>query len=97
MEHSDGYRDSASGNRRLYYQVWQPDQKNGRILVVVHGKGEHSGRYNNLVDVMVPKGYVVYAQDHRGYGRSQGWRGHCEKFQYYIDGRIPSFLGKHYY
>ena len=85
MAHSDGYRYSADGKQKLFYQAWQPEQENGRIFVVVHGKGEHSGRYDNLVDIMLPRGYVIYAEDHRGYGRSQGVRGHCEKFQDYID------------
>lgn len=49
-------------------------------LAVVHGFGEHSGRYGNVVDWFVPKGYAVHAFDHRGHGRSPGQRGAVERF-----------------
>ena len=44
------------------------------VLLVAHGFGEHSGRYENVVSHFVPLGYAVYALDHRGHGRSDGGR-----------------------
>lgn len=68
----------------LYYQAWIPEEIK-RILVISHGLGEHSGRYINLVNYFTPLGYAIYAQDHRGHGRSGGQRGHVKQFNYYVD------------
>jgi alpha-beta hydrolase superfamily lysophospholipase len=54
-------------------------------LIVVHGIAEHSGRYYNLVDYFVPKGYAVYSFDLRGHGKSEGIRSYVERFSYYLD------------
>jgi alpha-beta hydrolase superfamily lysophospholipase len=62
-------------------------------LLVVHGHGEHSGRYGNVVNCLVPAGYAVYAFDLRGHGRSPGPRGHVNRFdEYGQDAR--AFLGR---
>jgi alpha-beta hydrolase superfamily lysophospholipase len=55
------------------------------ILLVVHGWAEHSGRYTNLVNHFVPKGYAIYALDQRGHGKSEGVRGYVERFSDYLD------------
>jgi alpha-beta hydrolase superfamily lysophospholipase len=60
----------------LYAQNWQPEENPKAILTIVHGVGEHSGRYMNLVDALVPKGFAIWSFDHRGHGRSPGRRGH---------------------
>jgi alpha-beta hydrolase superfamily lysophospholipase len=59
----------------LYYQCWRPEGERKAAITVVHGLGEHSGRYGNVVDWFVPKGYAVYAFDLRGFGCSPGPRG----------------------
>lgn len=64
---------------RIWYQSWRPEAPKA-ILVVAHGLGEHSGRYGNLVNYLVPRGYAVYALDHRGHGRSGGPRGYIDRF-----------------
>jgi alpha-beta hydrolase superfamily lysophospholipase len=64
----------------LYYQSWQPDAPPKAALIIVHGLGEHSGRYLNLVNPLAADGYAVYAFDNRGHGRSPGPRGHADEF-----------------
>jgi alpha-beta hydrolase superfamily lysophospholipase len=54
-------------------------------VVVVHGLGEHSGRYGNVVEVLVPRGYALYAMDHRGHGRSDGPRAYVHRFRLVVD------------
>jgi alpha-beta hydrolase superfamily lysophospholipase len=46
-----------------------------RIVVLAHGLGEHSGRYEHVAQRLVTDGAVVYAPDHHGHGRSDGERG----------------------
>ncbi len=64
------------GNIEIYYQNWSPDLNSRGVIALVHGMGEHSGRYMNVVNYFVPLGYTVYGFDHRGHGKSQGKRGH---------------------
>jgi len=74
-----GYKDPS-----LYYQGWLPANEPRAVLLVVHGLAEHSGRYMNLVDHFVPRGYAVYGLDQRGHGKSPGLRGYVERFSYFV-------------
>ncbi len=75
----------ASGNLSLYYQYWSPDGEPKAVLLVAHGLAEHSGRYLNLVNYFVPRGYTVCSFDYQGHGKSEGLRGYVEQFSYYLD------------
>lgn len=67
----------------LFGQSWRPEQPKA-VVLVVHGFGEHSGRYGYLVPPLTAAGYAVYALDHRGHGRSPGKRGHIDSFDDYL-------------
>lgn len=58
----------------IYYQQWLPEGDPRAVLLIAHGFGEHSGRYQNVVDFFHPRGFAIYALDHRGHGRSDGER-----------------------
>lgn len=74
----------GAGGIELYEQRWLSDAGEARAVVaIVHGFGEHSGRYTNMVDRLVPAGYAVYAFDLRGHGRSPGQRGHVDRWTEY--------------
>lgn len=45
-------------------------------LLVVHGMGEHGGRYDELVEHALKLRFDVHVMDLRGHGRSTGTRGH---------------------
>jgi acylglycerol lipase len=83
MKHKEGKFKGYKG-LRLYYQCWLPDKKPKAVLLVAHGLAEHSGRYKNLVEYFVPKGYAVYALDHRGHGKSEGARSYIDNFNDYL-------------
>jgi alpha-beta hydrolase superfamily lysophospholipase len=72
-------------NTNIYYQAWLPEGKAKAVLLVVHGLGEHSGRYMNVVNYFVPLGYAVYGLDHIGHGKSEGTREYVERFEDYTD------------
>ncbi len=69
----------------IYYQAWLPEAEADAVLLLVHGLGEHSGRYGNVVDHFVPLGYAVYGFDHVGHGKSEGPREMVECFTDYTD------------
>jgi acylglycerol lipase len=79
MNHVEGAFDGV-GSTQLFWQGWLPDAAPRAVIFVAHGLAEHSGRYRNLVDHVVPRGYAVYALDHRGHGRSEGTRSYIERF-----------------
>ncbi len=83
MKHKEG-KFKGLNNFDLYYQCWLPDGSPKAILLVAHGLAEHSGRYKNLVNYFVPKGYAVYALDHRGHGKSEGTRSYVDRFSDYL-------------
>ena len=72
-------------NLDLHYEAWIPDKEIKAVLLVVHGMAEHIGRYKNVVDYFVPRGYAIYGFDFRGHGKSQGTKGYVERFSYYLD------------
>jgi acylglycerol lipase len=72
-------------NTNIYYQAWLPARDVKAVLLVVHGLGEHSGRYMNVVNHFVPLGYAVYALDHIGHGKSDGDREIVATFEDFTD------------
>lgn len=71
-------------NTEIYYQTWTPENPKG-LVIIIHGYGEHSGRYMNVVDVLVPEGYAIWALDHRGHGHSGGKRCHVNRFTDFLE------------
>lgn len=69
MKHKEG-KFSGGDGRQLYRQSWMPDDEPKAVLVIIHGLGEHSGRYANVVNHLAPLGYAIHSFDHRGHGRS---------------------------
>jgi alpha-beta hydrolase superfamily lysophospholipase len=65
----------------IYHQSWLPREEPKAVVLIAHGLGEHSGRYMNVVDLLVPAGYAVHALDHPGHGKSNGRRVYVERFQ----------------
>ena len=84
MQHNEGTFTGVR-NATIYYQAWLPDGAAKAVLLVVHGLGEHSGRYMNVVNHCVPLGYAVYALDHVGHGKSDGTREYVERFSDFTD------------
>lgn len=54
-------------------------------LLIVHGLGEHAGRYRQFAQDLVERGHTVIVPDLRGHGRSSGKRGHTPSFQHLIE------------
>lgn len=84
MEHREGNLTGAR-NLSVYYQYWQPDTPARAVLLVVHGAGEHGGRYQRFAQHFTASGYAVAALDHPGHGRSEGTRVFVERFDDYLD------------
>lgn len=64
----------------VFYRHWQPAQTPRAVVLLAHGLGEHSGRYQAFAEVLCGRGYAVVAPDHPGHGRSPGHRAHIAHF-----------------
>ena len=82
MIHAEGHFSGLRGES-LYWQAWLPAGEVRAALLVVHGLGEHGGRYRGLAERFVAQGYALYAPDHLGHGRSAGRRLVLERFTDY--------------
>jgi acylglycerol lipase len=82
MDHVEGNFRGVR-NAKIYYQAWVPEGNRKAVLLIVHGLGEHCGRYMNVVNHFVPLGYAVYGLDHIGHGKSEGMREGVESFTDY--------------
>ena len=66
----------------LYVRRHEPNPSRAEI-VIVHGFGEHSGRYSAITEHLTRHGFTVTAYDHRGHGQSDGLPGHVDRFADY--------------
>mgnify|MGYP000510080834 CR=1 FL=1 len=63
------------GGVRIVYDVWTPDERETRgVVVLAHGFAEHARRYDHVAARFAESGLLTYALDHRGHGRSGGKR-----------------------
>lgn len=69
------------GSERRHARAWAPAGAEARWLaVLVHGYGEHIGRYEHVAERLCGAGAAVYGLDHRGHGHSSGERVLIEDF-----------------
>ena len=61
---------SASDGIPLHTHRWLPNGDAKAVVQIAHGLGEHSARYARLAEALTAAGYAVYANDHRGHGRT---------------------------
>jgi alpha-beta hydrolase superfamily lysophospholipase len=74
---------SADGTK-LAFRAWPKDRAD-LAFAVVHGFGEHSGRYQRFATGMAAHGMSTYAVDLRGHGNSPGQRGYIDSWSQWTD------------
>lgn len=92
----------------FFVRGWEPDVAPKALIVLIHGVGEHTGRYQHVAKAMTDAGYAMVGFDLRGHGRSTGIRGHfpsldavmqdIRDFFVFLKGRhpdLPRFLYGH--
>lgn len=77
--HEEGFVNSAD-HLRLYWQRYTPPSPLATVAVL-HGGGDHSGRYPALTTALARAGFQVALVDLRGHGQSDGRRWHVDAFQ----------------
>ena len=84
MKHVEGDFKGIDG-LKIYYQGWLPEGNIKAIVQIAHGFAEHSGRYINVVNELVPLGYAIYANDHRGHGKSEGTTNYVKSMDDFVE------------
>jgi len=64
----------------LFYRAWIPCEATDKAILLFHRGHEHSGRWQQIVDLLGLKDIAVFAWDARGHGRSPGDRGTANNF-----------------
>jgi alpha-beta hydrolase superfamily lysophospholipase len=70
---------------RLYHRSVAPSKNMIARLAIVHGYGEHGGRYLHFMRWMAERGIACDAVDLRGQGRAEGRRGFVRRWEDYLD------------
>jgi alpha-beta hydrolase superfamily lysophospholipase len=89
--HEEGFLNSAD-HLRLYWQRFTPPAPRATVAVL-HGAGDHSGRYPGITAALVHAGFQVALVDFRGHGQSDGRRWHVDQFADYVSD-LDAFVAK---
>ncbi len=54
----------------IFVYKWEPDAAPKAAIQISHGLAEHAGRYDRLAKELTDNGYICYADDHRGHGKT---------------------------
>jgi len=84
MSHFE-YNSKAFDGLGIYFQGWKTEGDSKAVIGLVHGLGEHSGRYTQWSTYLNQAGYSVLASDLRGHGKSEGKRGHSPSFEAFME------------
>ena len=68
--HTDSFILTAPDEMELFVHRWLPESTAVAVIQISHGLAEHAGRYARLAESLTAEGYAVYANDHRGHGRT---------------------------
>ncbi len=90
------YKDlSAPDGILLKLHMWNPQQPNRVLVFLLHGHGEHMGRYQEFAERLLAMHCHVYGLDLRGHGQSGGKRGHAfgiEQFVQDFETLLPKII-----
>ncbi len=69
----------------LFVTEWLPDATPSANILLVHGLGEHCGRYQHVAEFLTAAGVAVFSFDLRGHGKTEGVRGHAPSYDHIMD------------
>ena len=75
---------TAPDGARLALRRQDPAGRPRGLVLLLHGFGDHSGRYAHVAAWLAERGFAVWAHDQRGHGRSPGPRGHITRFAQFL-------------
>lgn len=76
---------------KMYAKGWTPEKEPKGVICLIHGIGEHAGRYAHVGAALTAADYALLGFDHRGHGKSGGPRGHTPSYDALMDD-MASFI-----
>ncbi len=80
MNNFSEYNFKMIDGKQLYAREWKSTSNEQGLVCLVHGLGEHTGRYNNVANKLNSSGLHLIGMDMRGHGKSPGKRGHIPDY-----------------
>ncbi len=78
---------------KFHVRGWEPDKAPKAAVILIHGLGEHTGRYEHVGKALAASGYALIGFDLRGHGRSDGPRGDVPDYEALLDD-LADFLAQ---
>jgi alpha-beta hydrolase superfamily lysophospholipase len=79
-----GFNWKTTDNLTIQANYWPVDDARA-VICIVHGLGEHIGRYDEVAAFFNTKNFAAVAADRRGHGRSEGKKGHTTHFEAFME------------
>lgn len=76
---------STQDGLALHFSRWEPEDAPRAVVYLIHGLGEHTGRYAHVAESLNRAGIACRGIDLRGHGRSEGPRGHTPSLERLLD------------
>jgi lysophospholipase len=83
---------SSQDNSRLFLRSCRAENARATVAIL-HGYGDHSGRYVHVMESLAAQHISSIAVDYRGHGKADGRRGDCKKWTDYL-GDAEAFFVK---
>ncbi|XP_038668564.1 monoglyceride lipase-like isoform X2 [Scyliorhinus canicula] len=81
---------NGTGNY-IFCRYWEPKTPPRALAMILHGAGEHSGRYLGIASMLTKHSLFVFSHDHVGHGQSEGKRMSVSDFRIYIRDCLQHF------
>lgn len=81
----DSFEIISRDGLKLNGMAWLPEAEPAAMICLVHGHGEHIGRYAHVGSFFAGQGIAVFGMDLRGHGKSEGRRGHAPAYDYLLE------------
>ncbi len=86
MKQIEGTLKTPQGMPELFLRAWEPEKTVRAVMVLIHGLGEHSGRYGgDFASFYTKSGLAILAPDLPGHGQTKGKRGHIAQTAMFLD------------
>ncbi len=75
---------TGAGGLKIHLRSWRPEGAPRAVVAICHGVNSHGGQYVWTAEQLAARGFVVYAVDLRGRGKSEGERFYVEDISDYV-------------
>ncbi len=82
---------TSRDNLPMHACSWEPEEQAKACITLIHGLGEHIGRYEHVGLALTQAGFILTGYDLRGHGKSGGARGHIPSYDALMED-IEQFL-----